>query len=374
MPAMSLPDLNHKTLLITGACGVTSRTVVRALRRSPAFQTTRLIGTDICDNPFALYEGLFERIYRVPRLNEAQRYNDCIARICDTERVDAAIVVPEPEVLHWASHTMPVPALLPPPRFGKEALSKARVYTLLKDTGLVPEFEIFTRQEILAGAVGTRFHGASVWLRAVDEGSTSGKGAIHVHTPAEAAAWMTLNPGIERFQASGYLPGRNLACLLLYVNGQVRKIACYERLEYFMAKTVVSGVSGNISKGRLINDAAAVAASQSAVEALCRHTGETMHGLVTVDLRTDANDAPKVTEINLRQVAASSAFAHVPGANMAEAQALAAFGFTDAEALGPVEVTFPPRNRLFRDIDGIPVFVPDYQELAIGESLPGHRP
>jgi hypothetical protein len=369
---MSAIDLNHKTLLITGACGVTSRTVVRALRMSPAFQHTRLIGTDICDNPFPLYEGLYERIYRVPRLNEAELYQACIQRICNTEHVDAAIVVPEPEVLHWARNYMPVPALLPPPRFCQAALSKGRVYQLLKDTGLVPDFEILTREEILDGAIERRFGAASVWLRDVGEGSTSGKGAIHVHSQAEAAAWMTLNPGIPRFMASGYLPGRNLACLLLYVHGEVRKIGCYERLEYFMAKTVVSGVSGNISKGRLINDPAAVAASRKAIDILCRHTGETMHGLVTVDLRTDEHDAPRVTEINLRQVAAASAFAHVPGANLTEAQALVALGHPGE--LGPREVNFPPNNRLFRDIDGLPVFVADYQELAIGQSIPGQCP
>jgi len=366
---MSLPDLNHKTLLISGACGVTSRTIVRALRQSPAFRHTRLIGTDICDNPFALYEGLYERIYRVPRLNEVTQYQAHMARICEAEKVDAAMIVPEPEVLFWATHEMPVPALLPPPLFGKEAISKARVYELLKGTGLVPDFEILSRQAILDGAIAQRFNGKA-WLRDVSDGSTSGKGAICIQHQDEAAAWMTLNPGIDRFMASAYLPGRNLACLMLFAHRQLLKIGCYERLEYFMAKTVISGVSGNISKGRLINDAAAVAVSEQALQRLCQYTGETMHGLITVDLRTDAHDVPCVTEINLRQVAAASAFSEVPGANLAEAQALVTFGHTD---VGPKEVIFPPNNRLFRDIDGVPVFVPDYQELAVGQSLPGRQ-
>jgi carbamoyl-phosphate synthase large subunit len=89
-------------------------------------------------------------------------------------------------------------------------------------------------------------------------------------------------------------------------------------------------------------------------------------------LRTDDEDAPRVTEINLRQVAAASAFSEVPGANLAEAQALATLGLTDD--LGPLEVCFPPNNLLLRDIDGLPVFVPDYQELAIGQCHPGQRP
>lgn len=365
--AMSPIDLHQKSLLISGACGVTSRTIVRALRKSPRFAQTRLIGMDVCDNPFTLYEGLYERIYRVPRLNDPEAYQACVANIIKAERIDAAIVVPEPEVLFWTTHQMPTPALLPPPRFSAEALSKARVYDLLKHTGLVPAYEIFTREDILAGLALDRFAG-NAWIRDVSEGSTSGKGAIHVHSQEEAAAWMVLNQGTQRFMVSEFLPGRNLACLMLFNQGKLVKLGCYERLEYFMAKTVISGVSGNISKGRLINDQAAVAASKEAVEQLCRHTGETMHGLVTVDLRTDAQDAPKVTEINLRQVAAASAFAEVDGANLAEAQALATFGLWGD--IGPMEVTFPPRNRLFRDIDGLPVFVPDYEDLPIGQCLP----
>ena len=365
---MTTAPLNHadKCVLITGACGVTSRTIVRALRKSAAFRHTRFVGTDICDNPFALYEGLYARIYRVPPLQQAEAYQALLQQICAEEGVNAALVVPEPEVLFWAERTLPVPALLPPPRMARAAISKASLYERLRGTGLVPEFALLDRAQILAGDLGA-IGQLPLWLRDFSAGSTSGRGALCVRTPEEAAAWMTLNPGIERFMASEYLPGRNLACLLLYHDGKLIKLGAYERLEYFMAKTVISGVSGNICKGRLINDASAVAVSLEAVERLCRESGERMQGLVTVDLRTDADDRPKITEINLRQVAAASAFAEVPGANLAEAQLLATLGQPDAA--GPVEVSFPPRNRLFRDIDGLPVFVADYEPLAVGTYL-----
>lgn len=359
-------DFNDRTLLVTGACGVTSRTLVRALRRSPRFARTRLIGTDICDNPFALYEGLYERIWRVPRLNEPQRYLDLVARICERERVDAALVVPEPEVLFWAEHAMPVPALLPPPRFARLAISKARVYDALRGTGLVPEFELLTRDAILSGA-GDDWFRRGAWLRDVGDGSTSGKGALQVNSLDEARAWMTLNPATERFMVAQVLPGRNLACLLLYHDGQLLKTGSYERLEYFMARTAVSGITGNICKGRLVNDDAAQAVSLQAVERLCQATGERMTGQVTVDLRADAQGRPRITEINLRQVAAASAFAQVPGANLAEALALVTLG--RADLAGPREVLFNPDNRLLRDIDGVPVYVERYRELAVGEAL-----
>lgn len=363
---MSHDHFNDHTLLVTGACGVTSRTLVRALRRSPRFARTRLIGTDICDNPYGVHEGLYERLWRVPRLDQPERYLDLMQHICHQEGVQAALVVPELEVQFWGRHEMPVPALLPPPRFSDLALSKARVHELLKDSGLVPGFALLDREAIAAGAADDWF-GRGAWMRDVSEGSTSGKGALQVHEPAQARAWLTLNPQTRRFMVSDYLPGRNLACLMLFHEGELVKTGSYERLEYFMARTAVSGVTGNISQGRLINDAAALAVSLEAVRRLCAHTGERMSGMVTVDLRCDAQDQPKVTEINLRQVAAASAFAQVPGANLAEAQALLTLGRPDL--IGPREVQFSPTNRLLRDIDGQPIYLDHYEPLAVGCAL-----
>ena len=367
---MSANDLARRhagrSILVTGACGVTSRTVVRALRRSPHFAYTRLVGMDVCDNAYGLYEGLYERIYRVPPSRAGAPYLEAVERICRAERISAAIVIPEPEVLTWAEQPMPVPALLPPPRFARLAISKATLHDALRDTGLVPRHALLTRAQMAQGDLG-ELGGWPLWLRDGSAGSTSGKGALCVHNAAEAAAWMTLNPKTETFMASAYLPGRNLACLMLFHGGRLIKLGGYERLEYFMGHTALSGVTGNICKGRLVHDEAAIDVSRQAVELLCARTGEAMSGLVTVDLRTDADDVPRITEINLRPVAAASAFAEVPGANLIEALLLATLG--EADAAGPLQVPYPPDNRLFRDIDGMPVFVTEHRLPAVGDCV-----
>ena len=367
---MSAPDFEQRhagrSILVTGACGVTSRTVVRALRRSAVFAHTRLVGIDVCDNPYGLYEGLYDRIVRVPPCRAGEPYRELVQRLCERERIDAAIVIPEPEVLYWAEHAMPVPALLPPPSFARLAISKATLYDQLRGSGWTPRHAILSREQIGAGHLGD-LGCWPLWLRDGGAGSTSGKGALCVSTPAEAAAWMTLNAATPAFMASEFLPGRNLACLLLFHAGRLIKLGCYERLVYFMGHTALSGVTGNIAQGRLVNDAAAVAVSVQAVERLCALTGEVMNGLVTVDLRTDADDVPKITEINLRPVAASSAFAEVLGANLIEAMLLATLG--EPGAVGPLEVPFPPHNRMFRDIDGLPVYVPEFHAPAIGDAV-----
>lgn len=360
-----------KTLLITGACGVTSRAVVRALKKSPAFKDVRIIGTDICHNLYGLYEGLYERIYRVPLSRDTVQYQQVIEHICVLENIDAAMVIPEPEVLHWVTHVMPVPAHLPPPLFSQTAISKGSLYQALTCTDLIPHYALLDRQTIIdrSGHVETTGIKFPLWIRDYCEGSTSGKGAICAKNPAEVMAWMTLNQDTPNFMVSEFLPGHNIACMMLFNQGSLLKLGCYERLEYFMAKNVISGVSGNISKGKLINDPASVAVSKAAVELICQKTGELMNGLITVDLRYNAEGKPLITEINLRPVAAVSAFSEVADANLVAAHALTLLGHP--EQVGPLEVSFPPNNLILRDIDGAPVFVPDYSEIAIAQSYFG---
>lgn len=350
-------------VLITGACGVTSRAVVRSLRISPKFQALHLVGTDICENPYALYEGLLDRIYRVPRVTDPG-YHPLMEEICRRERLEAAIVIPELEVLYWARARLPIPAALPPSGFCQIAVSKQRLYEALIGTGLAPEFRICARAELLDAPA--RDWRLPCWIRDFAEGSSSGKGSLLAHNAEELRAWAVLNSGTRNFMLSDYLPGRNFACHLLYDRGRIVKVASYERMEYFMARTAVSGVTGNISKGRLVNDARLEKAADAAIAAILKQTGETMHGIVAVDFREAASGDPLVTEINLRHVAATYSFA-AAGFNLAEAQLLLTLGRTDE--LGPREATFPKRNMIFRDIDGAPVWLAEYEEPAVGKSI-----
>ena len=182
--------------------------------------------------------------------------------------------------------------------------------------------------------------------------------------PEEAYAWAYLNPEIASFMVAEHLPGRNIACSLLFHEDQLLKAGCYERLEYFMGHLAVSGVTGNINRGRLLNDERARALSEQAVRLVAGLTGEQAHGLLTVDLREDRTGALKVTEINVRHVAATSALAD-GGANMAEAQVLATLGRLDE--IGETVPHFPDDNVILRDIDGAPLLLTGYRELAVGE-------
>ena len=353
-------------VLITGACGVTPRAIARSLRMSGAFRDARLVGVDRGGNWYGFYEGLYDRVYRVSTPADSG-YEELVAEICATEAIDAAIVAPEVEVRFWSAREFPVPALLPPPDLVEIAVSKRKLYDALRETGLVPRYSIVSRDDLLARR-GLELDGNPVWLRDYSDASSSGIGSLAVTDVEQAYAWAVLNPGIESYMVAEHLPGRNLAAMLLFHDGELLKAACYERLEYFGGHLAPSGITGNISRGRLVNDEQARAVGEQAVRLVAELAGETPHGLLTADLREDGDGALKVTEINVRHVAATSALA-AGGANLSEAQLLVTLGRLDE--VGEVVPRFPDDNAILRDIDGEPLWLTGNPELAVGEHVDG---
>ena len=352
-------------VLITGACGVTPRAIARSLRMSGAFHDARLVGIDRGGNWYGFYEGLYDRVYRVSTPADPG-YEALIAEICAKEEIDAAIVAPEAEVLFWSAREFPAPALLPPHGLVEIAISKRKLYDALRDTGLVPRYSIVSRDDLLARR-GLELDAAPVWLRDYSDASSSGIGSIAVTEAEQAYAWAYLNPGISSYMVAEHLPGRNLAAMLLFHDGELLKAGCYERLSYFGGHLSASGVTGNINHGRLVNDERAREVGERAVRLVAELAGETPHGLLTADLRGDASGALKVTEINVRHVAATSALA-AGGANLAEAQLLVTLGRLDE--IDAVVPRFPDDNAILRDIDGEPLWLTGYRELAVGEHAP----
>lgn len=330
-----------------------------------AFAGARLVGVDRGGNWYGFYEGLYDRVYRVSQPGDPG-YEELVAEICAAEKIGAAIVAPEAEVRFWSGRDFPVPALLPPPGLVEIAISKRKLYDALRESGLVPRYTIVERGELLARR-GLDLDDTPVWLRDYSDASSSGIGSLKVTDVEQAYAWALLNPEIASYMVAEHLPGRNLASVLLFHEGALLKAGCYERLEYFMGHLAVSGITGNINRGRLVNDERARAAGEQAVRLVAELAGETPHGLLTVDLREDGAGALKVTEINVRHVAATSALA-AGGANLAEAQLLVTLGRLDE--VGEPVPRFPEDNAILRDIDGEPLWLTGYRDLAVGDHVP----
>lgn len=349
-------------ILITGACAVSGRSVLRSLKLSPKFSDSEFIGWDMGSLLYGLYAGVFDRMYKVPAVNDPN-YETVVRRIIEDEKPDLAIMVPEVEVLYWSDKELGIPCLLPPPAFSNLAISKERLFDALKDTNLVPKHYSVSAKDICSETFENPL-GFPVWIRDGSAGTASAKGAFKAQSNADLRAWVQINNGIDQFQLSEFLPGNNYGCFCLFKNGQLKKMCQAQRIEYIMAKVAISGITGNTSKGRLLNDPEITDVALKTIDILCKKTGEKMNGLVVIDMKCDYEGHPIVTEINLRHVAYSSMFA-TAGFNISEYQALLALG-RDEEVSPEIEKIFPKGNYMLRDVDGEPIYKEFLEEIPVG--------
>ena len=352
-------------IVITGACAVSARNVLRSLKMSDKFKDAEFVGWDMCGILYEVYAKDFDRLYKVPGVNDS-RYREEIQRILDAEKPDAVMVLPEVEVLYWAQHPFDVPYMTPAPEFCELAISKRRLFNLLKGTGLVPISEDLTRENAFDEKFKLPLE-FPMWVRDASAGTASGKGSFMAHNIEELRAWVTINTGIDNFQISEFCPGGNYGVLCLFENGKLLKCAIAERLAYIMAKVAVSGITGNTSKGRFLNDEHIKQRALDAIEYVCKATNTVMHGVVVVDMKADAQGVAKVTEINIRYVAYNCLLANA-GFNLAEYHLLTTLG-RSKELTSEVEIQFPKNNIWLRDVDAIPVYVENYHELNIGDCV-----
>jgi carbamoyl-phosphate synthase large subunit len=225
------------------------------------------------------------------------------------------VILPEVEVLEWAhcheEGDLPCPTLLPDLNLARTLVDKASMTRVLNAHGLVPKSFSFGRNEV-PEETELAF---PFWVRS--SSGSSGLGALKVSTRTELDNWININQNVDTFLASEFLPGRNLACKLLYANGKLLRCALAERVQYIMAKVAPSGITGNTSFGRLLNDETPITVARQAMDILFEHCQANKNGFFTVDLKEDSNGVPKVTEVNVRFVAFNQCYA-AGGANLAQ--------------------------------------------------------
>ena len=342
-------------ILITGVGGPTPRSIARSLKMSKYFSDAKLYGTDI--NPFAhgLYQKeLYEKAHVIPRADDIA-YWDVVEKMIKKYKIDLALVHPELEVDIWSERQaigldLPCKALLPFSPLVKLLLNKSTLTEALKDTDLVPTSYSFQRDTLDIQGLEKRLS-YPFWVRS--EGGSSGLGSLLVHSKEELKNWIAINEDITHFIASTYLPGRNLCCKLLYWKGKLVRAASGERVQYIMSKVAPSGITGNTSFGRLLNEPKLVETADRAMQLLFKQTKAVPHGFFTADLKEEEKGKPYITEINVRMVAFNHAFAQA-GANFSEdiARLLAADSTFD---LDYKMYTFEPNTIFLRDVDAEPI-------------------
>lgn len=306
------------TILISGVGGPTPRSIAKSLHKYSNLEV-RLVGTDISPLAYGLYENdLYDKTYLIPPAGHAE-YWPTLEKIVVKEKIDFAIVQPEKEVLEWTRHkseggNWPCKTLLPDYTITESLLDKSLMTKLLKETDLIPvsldiDPSSFDLKEIKQKL------GYPFWIRSTS--GSSGLGSLKVEDENSLKNWITINPDVSKFIGSSFLPGRNLACKLLFNNDKLLRAASGERVNYIMSKVAPSGITGNTSFGRLLNESKLVEISEKALRIIAKKFGQPLNGLFTADFKEDANGKPYLTEINVRMIAFNMTFA-AAGANFSE--------------------------------------------------------
>lgn len=192
-------------VLITGACAVSARSVLRSLKMSDKFfKEIEFIGWDMCTLLYGVYSGEFTKIYKVPAVTDSE-YRSVAQNIIDKECPNAVIVVPEVEVLYWSKHPFNVPHIVPPASFSELAISKERLFNTLAGTGFVPKFVNISSEKLMRAEFVNPL-GYPVWIRDGSMGTASAKGSFKAESLDELQAWVKINSHTTRFQLSQFLP------------------------------------------------------------------------------------------------------------------------------------------------------------------------
>lgn len=351
-------------LLINGIGGPTPRSIARALRWYSRYRRYELIGTDINPHARDLYDdSLYNKTYLVPPAGHPE-YWPKLEQIIRNHGIEMALVQPELEVLAWAKRAdegeLPCKALLPGYTLAQALTDKARMTEVLHDTGWVPP-SVVIRPGDESDRSAIEQLGFPFWIRST--AGSSGLGSLKVENEAALRNWIHINPGVQQFIGSRYLPGRNLACKLLYDRGKLLRAACAERVEYIMAKVAPSGITGNTSFGRLLNEPELVDIATQAMDRLFAYANAPKHGFFTVDFKEDEDGRPFITEVNVRHVAFSVCFA-AAGAPFAE----------DTVRLLDGDPTFDRNYRMYefepgliflRDVDAVPLVMKEDELMII---------
>lgn len=303
-------------VLITGVGGPTPIGVAKSLRLANQFDNLRIIGVDSSRYAAGLYDKeLFDNTYLIPH-SDSDNYWPIIEKIVANESIDYAFIVPELEVLKWSQRqtesALPCKALLPHIDIAKIFYDKFETFKRLNNLNLVPRTIQINKAETLDREVISELE-YPFWVRG---GSGAGAlGSLKVEKREDLQNWVKLNSHIHNFIASEYLPGRIYACKVLYYNGAAIRASCAERIDYLMAGSSPSGISGMCARGELINNDKLVNDSKNAIELIFDSCSLKPHGMFTVDFREDREGKAKITEINIRHVSFTHAFS-LAGANL----------------------------------------------------------
>lgn len=300
-----------RTILITGIGGLTPRSIATIIReRHPEY---KLIGCDINKKAIGFFmNGLLDEYYVCPKCN-SDEYFPWIEKLVAEKKVDYAFVQPESEIVEWGDYydkngNYPCPVFMGSKKLSVSLKDKSIMADLLEGTDFIPKTIKVTQDNPRFDDV-EKIIGFPCWIRATE--GTGGLGSLKLDDISSYKSWLFINSKIPEFTVSEFLTGRHLANQMLYYHGEYVKGAALECVEYVMASTAPSGVTGNTHFGRFLNDDKINKFCDSCIKYLEKKLNVQAHGILSFDLKEDKNGDMKVTEINIRHMAYTGVMAKV---------------------------------------------------------------
>lgn len=305
-----------KTILITGIGGLTPRSIAIMIKeKHPDY---KLIGCDADKKAIGFFmktkdnKKLIDEYFIAPRCDSPQ-YFAWIERLVIEKKIDYAFVEPESEIIEWGRYyeihkKYPCPTFMGCRLFSESLKDKAIMAELLEGTEFIPKTLKVTQRNPRFEEVEKEIK-FPCWIRATE--GTGGLGSLKLNDISSYRSWLLINGRIPEFTVSEFLSGRHLANQMLYYNGEYVKGAALECVEYVMANTAPSHVTGNTHFGRFLNEDKINKFCDDCIKYLEKKLNVPAHGILSFDLKEDTEGNMKVTEINIRHMAYTGVMAHV---------------------------------------------------------------
>lgn len=300
-----------KTVLITGIGGLTPRSIAKVIRENhPDY---KLIGCDIEKKAVGFFmKDLLDECYVCPRCT-SNEYFSWIEKLVKEKNIDYAFVQPESEIVEWGDYyekngKYPCPVFMGSKLLSVSLKDKSIMANLLEGTDFIPKTIKVTQENPKFEEVENEI-GFPCWIRATE--GTGGLGSLRLDDINSYKSWLFINARIPEFTVSEFLTGRHLANEMLYYNGEYVKGASLECVEYVMANTAPSHITGNTHFGRFLNEDRINEFCDNCIKYLEKKLNVPAHGILSFDLKEDSKGNMKVTEINIRHMAYTGVMAKV---------------------------------------------------------------
>ena len=305
-----------KTILITGIGGLTPRSIATIIKEN--HPNYKIIGCDIEKKALGFFmktktgQPLVDNYFVVPRCDSPE-YFPFIEKMVEQMKVDYAFVQPEAEIVKWGQYydehgVFPVPVFMGSKILSESLRDKSIMAELLEGTNFIPKTIKVSQENPRYEDVENEI-GFPCWIRATE--GTGGLGSLKLDDISSYKSWLFINSRIPEFTVSEFLTGRHLANQMLYYNGEYVKGAALECVEYVMANTSPSHVTGNTHFGRFLNEEEINKFCDDCIKYIEKKLGVSAHGILSFDLKEDKNGNMKVTEVNIRHMAYTGVMARV---------------------------------------------------------------